>query len=323
MVRAARLNRLVIVACGLFAFASCSDKGTNGDADDGNTPYIILDMSVSSTTDSSITLGWTATGDDADQGTASSYDLRYWYTWITPANWDSAFQVQGEPHPSPAGQKDSMCVRGLQKDSTYYFSLVVCDEADNCAGALGVQGTAFTDVVVTFADAHLDSVVRELVAKPTGDLLRSDLMGHDNLFANGAGISNLSGIEVWTTLRGVSFSGNSVTDLVPLTSLKRLEFLGLTANGIVDISDLSSIPNLEVIQLRSNSVSDLTPLVGLARLHLLDLTQNQIAELAPLTLNPDVAAGDTVYIQFNPLSQQSIDVDVPALQARGVVIIGL
>lgn len=315
---------VTVVVCALLGFSSCSKKGTDGgDADDGNTPYTILDMSVSSATDSSIMLIWTATGDDADQGTASSYDLRYWHTWISPANWDSAFQVQGEPHPSPAGQRDSMCVLGLQKDSAYYFSLVVCDEADNCAGSLGVMGVSFTDVVVTFADARLDSAVREFVAKPTGDLLRSDLMGFENFYANYAGISGLSGIEVWTSLRGVSFAGNAVTNLTPLAALQRLEFLGLTDNGIVDISALSSIPNLEVIQLRSNSVAELTPLAGLARLHLLDLTQNQIVELAPLAVNPDLAAGDTVWVGGNPLSPQSISVDGPALQARGVVVVGL
>jgi len=45
------------------------------DEDDGNTPYNILDVRVVAVTDSSVTLTWTATGDDADVGTASQYDL--------------------------------------------------------------------------------------------------------------------------------------------------------------------------------------------------------------------------------------------------------
>lgn len=107
---------VAVLAVGLLGILSCSKKGSGGDdGDDGNTPYNIFDLRVSSTTDSSVTLIWTATGDDADQGTASSYDVRYWHTWITPSNWDSAFQVGSEPHPSPAGQTDSMRVTELKK----------------------------------------------------------------------------------------------------------------------------------------------------------------------------------------------------------------
>lgn len=314
---------LVFLLLATSAMIGCSKNSTGGDVDDGNTPYFISDLNITAATDSTILLVWTATGDDSDQGTASSYDIRHWHTWISPSNWDSAVKLTGEPHPRPAGQKDSMLIRGLTKDSTYYFGLVVCDEANNCAGSNCAKGVCFTDAVVVFPDPHLDSVVRAMIPKPTGDILRSDLMLHQILNANQAGISSLSGIECWTTLDGIMLAGDSVTDLTPLSGLTRLTGLGLTGNGISNIAPLNGLVNLELLHLRANQVTDLTALTGMVKLHQLDITQNSITDLAPLVANSGLATNDTIFLQYNPLSQTAINVQAPALQARGVTIIGL
>ena len=317
-------SRFVVVLClGIFAVTSCSKKGTGGDADDGNSPYNILDMEVSSVTDSSITLAWTATGDDRDQGTASSYDIRHWHTYINSTNWDSATQVVGEPHPRAAGLRDSVIVTGLAEDSTYYFGMHVCDEAGNCATSNSPRGTCFRDAVMVFPDHALDSAIRGMISKPTGDIMRSDLMAFEVLEANQAGIVSLSGIEGWTTLKGILGGGNSITDLTPLSGLVGLQGLGLSGNAIVNITPLSTLVNLELLHLRANSVVDLTALTGMTKLKQLDITQNAVTDLAPLVANTGLAAGDTVWVGFNPLSAQSLTVDVPALQARGVTVLGL
>lgn len=321
---ACKLQWILFVVLIISTVSSCSKKGAGGDdADDGNNPYVILDLRVAAVSDSTVTLIWTATGDDADQGTATSYDIRYWHTWLTPANWDSAVQLTGEPHPRVAGQTDSMKVRGLKKDSTYYFGLQACDEVGLCAGSNCAKGVCFTDMVIAFADQKLDSAVRKLVGKPTGSIMRSDIMPYDLLDANWAGISSLTGIECWTTLSGVLLSNNSVTDLTPLSSLTSVTGLGLTANGISNITPLNGLTNLELLHLRANQVTDLTALSGLTKIHQLDLTQNNITDLAPLVANSGLATNDTIFLQFNPLSQTALNEQVPALQARGVTIIGL
>jgi hypothetical protein len=315
---------IAILVLGLLGILSCSKKSAGGDdGDDGNTPYNILDLRVSSATDSSVTLIWTATGDDADQGTASLYDIRYWRTWITEENWDSTFQVASEPHPSPAGQTDSMRITGLRKDSSYYFALLACDEAGNCAPSGCVMGVCFTDMVVTFADSRLDSAVRFLISKPTGNILRSDLMSHNALFANDGGIASLAGIEVWTTVEVLFLGGNSITDLSPLANLLKLRGLGLSNNGVANIATLSSLVNLELLHLRANALSNISALSGLTKLHQLDISDNDITSLAPLVANSGLAGSDTIFVGQNPLSQQALTVDVPALQARGVTILGL
>lgn len=88
-------------------------------------------LHASSAANSSITLTWTAPGDDGSTGTASVYDLRYSTSLITDANWSAATQVVGEPAPQPAGSAESFVVTGLESSTTYYFAIKAADEADN------------------------------------------------------------------------------------------------------------------------------------------------------------------------------------------------
>jgi hypothetical protein len=98
--------------------------------------------------DSSIVLQWTAPGDDGNVGRATSYDLRYRTTGIsgtdTTSWWNGATQVTGEPAPGAAGVTDSMRVRGLQPQTTYYFMIRAADEVPNWSGFsnLAVKSTS-------------------------------------------------------------------------------------------------------------------------------------------------------------------------------------
>ncbi|MCK4302225.1 MAG: fibronectin type III domain-containing protein, partial [candidate division Zixibacteria bacterium] len=79
-------------------------------------------------TSNSITLNWTAPGDDGNSGTASAYDIRY---STTVADWDGATQVSGEPVPQAAGSQESFVVDGLVPNTTYYFVMRAGDEVPN------------------------------------------------------------------------------------------------------------------------------------------------------------------------------------------------
>jgi len=82
----------------------------------------------------SLTLAWTAVGDDSLIGTASRYDLRYSTAPITDANWPSGLPVTGLPAPMPAGARQSVVVRGLTRGTTYYFAIKTADEVPNWSG---------------------------------------------------------------------------------------------------------------------------------------------------------------------------------------------
>lgn len=79
----------------------------------------------------SLTLRWTATGDDGAVGTAALYDLRVSGAAITAANWDEATAVAGVPVPAASGTTQSCVVRGLTPGATYFFALRVRDDAGN------------------------------------------------------------------------------------------------------------------------------------------------------------------------------------------------
>jgi len=98
---------------------------------DTTPPAPVADLACVAATGRSIRLTWTAVGDDGAGGVASFYDLRYATAPITPATWDAATRVSGEPTPKPAGQGESFTVGGLEPETTYYFALRTGDEVPN------------------------------------------------------------------------------------------------------------------------------------------------------------------------------------------------
>jgi hypothetical protein len=79
----------------------------------------------------SLTLTWTAPGDNGTTGTACTYDLRRSCSPITNENWAAASQLDGEPDPQEAGSAESCDVEGLGLSNTYCFALRTCDTAGN------------------------------------------------------------------------------------------------------------------------------------------------------------------------------------------------
>lgn len=86
----------------------------------------------------SVTLYWTAPGDDGATGTAASYDMRWSLNPITLANWSSATQVTGEPTPTAAGTTQNMTVTGLNGKTVHFFAIRTTDAAGNVSGLSNV-----------------------------------------------------------------------------------------------------------------------------------------------------------------------------------------
>ncbi len=70
---------------------------------DVTAPSAVTNLAAGSPTGSSLTLSWTAPGDDGNGGTATSDDIRYSTSSIGEGNWASAMQVSREPAPAVAG----------------------------------------------------------------------------------------------------------------------------------------------------------------------------------------------------------------------------
>jgi len=250
---------LVVVTASVFL--SCSSSGTDVavDKEDDTWPSQVADLTASAFTDQSVTLAWTAPGDDTTSGTAARYDVRYSTDEDLWSNWDQAVQATGEPTPIAAGSPQTMTISGLATDSTYYFALRTSDEAGNWSLISNIcRATCFNDFVVTFADANLEAAVRSAIAKPSGDIMKSDLLDLTDLFVEDIGMSDLSGIEHCVRLERLFAMNNAIVDLSPLAQLVNLIVLNFSVNNISDITVLVGNPGLgngDEVHLDSNPLS--------------------------------------------------------------------
>lgn len=78
-----------------------------------------------------VTLAWTAPGDDSLIGTATAYDLRYFSIPINSTNFFTSFRVTAEPTPITGGKTQTFTVHGLTPGAYYYFAIRTLDDAGN------------------------------------------------------------------------------------------------------------------------------------------------------------------------------------------------
>ena len=136
-------------------------------------------------------------------------------------------------------------------------------------------------------------------------------------------ISDISALAGLTRLTNLRLDNNSISDISPLAELTQLTYLLLSGNSISDISALAGLTRLEILTLSGNSISDISALAGLTRLERLDLTDNDISDVSPLlALNLIGTSWDPtgLYLEGNPLSYASINMHIPALQAKGIEV---
>jgi chitodextrinase len=84
-------------------------------------------LNVTSRTDTTATLGWTAVGDSA--------------------NWSTATTVTGEPAPAAPGTAQTYVVRNLLRQTAYYFAIKTTDDSGNVSDLSSVPTTTTTDTM--------------------------------------------------------------------------------------------------------------------------------------------------------------------------------
>jgi Tol biopolymer transport system component len=118
----------------------------SGTAEDVVPPGWVSDLTGCSPGAQSVTVSWTAPGNDGADGRAAEYDLRYSLDFIFETNWDAATRVPNVPAPNEAGTAESFTVTGLEAELTYYFGLKTADETGNWSTrsnvARGTSGTS-------------------------------------------------------------------------------------------------------------------------------------------------------------------------------------
>jgi len=160
-------------------------------------PDSVTDLASGNTTFKSVTLTWTATGDDGKTGSAALYDLRYSTFPITEENFADAVQIAGEPAPQPAGNMESVTVTGLEYNTTYYFALKVIDNVGNSSS---ISNLAQADTMLP------TTVFQDDMEQGTGEWTAQVPWAQTSEWAHSGAIS-------WTDSSGGNYENNLTASL--------------------------------------------------------------------------------------------------------------
>ncbi|MFC1528029.1 hypothetical protein ACFL5D_04745 [Candidatus Neomarinimicrobiota bacterium] len=123
----------------------------------------------------------------------------------------------------------------------------------------------------TFPDVNFETVIREVLSKPSGNITDVDLLTITEIDGIYRGISDISGIE----------------------KCKNLQYLNLGWNQIIDISALITLTNLSDLGLKSNQINDIYPLIqnnGIDNGDSIGLWENPLSESSINSYIPQLEA---------------------------------
>jgi len=155
-------------------------------------------------------------------------------------------------------------------------------------------------------------------------------------------INDISVLSNLTVLTSVAISQNQIADITPLENLTGIKILRLGYNNISDITSLNLLSNISNLDMNDNQIDDITVLSNFNELFSVNLSNNSISEITafrhlpkirniylennnvsniyPLVQNPDFAGLGSLNLAINPLDSVSINVYIPELQSRGIMV---
>ena len=193
--------------------------------------------------------------------------------------------------------------------------------ADVATDAASNSNTASAPQTVSIApnwmpDASIRAAVRESLGLGEGvDFNREQLKNITTLQSESNSISDLTGLELATTLTTLDLSGNSISDTTRLQGLTTLTTLDLSGNSISDITSLEDLTSLTTLDLSNNTITDITTLEGLTQLTTLDLSNNTITDITTLE---GLTQLTTLNISDNPISDYDPLAALTALTTLGL-----
>jgi chitodextrinase len=138
---------------------------------DATPPSTIADLAVSNPTSDSLTLTWTAPGDEWNKSTAKGYMVKYSTVGqINEANWGSTTTLPQSWRPKANGTTETLVLSGLSSNTKYWFAIRAYDEASNYGGVsnspsgttLAAQAAGLSTELLTVAALATVAVVAVL-----------------------------------------------------------------------------------------------------------------------------------------------------------------
>ncbi|MDF2651684.1 MAG: hypothetical protein K0Q73_7489, partial [Paenibacillus sp.] len=156
----------------------------------------------------------------------------------------------------------------------------------------------------------------------------------ENIYINNSFVSDLSPLSNLKKLKEIRILYSQVQDITPLEALTNLESLYLDGNFVSDLTPLKNLSNLKILYLANNNISDLAPLHALNSLELLNLEDNfienlegvwDLPKLFRLNLNGNLINDLTPITSISSLKSLSINytqvTDISPLQTLGLTAI--
>jgi hypothetical protein len=186
-------------------------------------------------------------------------------------------------------------------------------------GGAGAGGSAGASSLacpgnVTIPDANLLAAIRAALGIPTGPISGAQAATLTDLYAPGASIGDLTGLECFTGLVNVTLNNNQITHVYQLEGLPNLRTLDISVNQVRDLyympalttldasnnqladTDFWDMPSLMTMDVSYNFICDMYGFQFLTSLDSLDLRWNPAHHLDALIDNPGFGPGDVLYL---------------------------
>ncbi len=155
---------------------------------------------------------------------------------------------------------------------------------------------ADTDVV-TIPDANLKARLNARIGSgraATQDITVGEAAGLSSTYSLTGPFADLTGLEAFVNVRGLTIAGISAsqsstyTSLAPLAGLTKLTSLNLQSGRARSVRPLAGLTNLTTLTVRGQGVTNPAPLGSLTNLTSLTLTDNAISDASRLPQLPNV-----------------------------------
>jgi hypothetical protein len=198
---------------------------------DSEPPAQIQNLAAAQATATSVTLTWTASGDDGNSGLADAYDLRFSTSQIADEiSFQNADPVFGLPAPLPAGFSESFIFFDLLPGTTYFFALKVLDRSGNASPISNVATITTSPGTLITDDFNRSTLGSNWLASPSIQVV-------DNELANASADQSTWGLAIFrggASPTEVSFRWSTSSDTVGIDQIGMAVMLDaprLHANG--------------------------------------------------------------------------------------------